>query len=459
MPELSFYSDQDSCSACGRPPVKEKKLSTCRNCKSASYHDAACQKSHWKLHKRECKILKKSIRPLVELVTYTGSTWWMIEANDEHDSEYLWKQSCQQWYQQDYLQAMKGFQLSLEPYDRSWNKSIAKENITNSQTSEIRQREEAVAWKLARRFLFCSYCELDGNQIESARHHLVLAVSLLVNTQSVNNNERNSVFSDVWMELMLSFEEETNCRRLARHVAHMAIQTGNYCGWKHAIQRPGYMVTNLVGISHTPRQNHPAWCRMLEEHWKTILDEYSTLAQHNSLSVVGEGDRGSGYDDHRVVAPGSNWTEYVLFGTGSRHGETPLTKRLLQQYVPDAVSLAQLGGGEVIFSRLAPGSHIQAHCGPTNFRWTAHLGLVVPKSSENCQIRVGNQWYSWETGKIFLFDDSFEHQVRNDTEQERVVLLMRLWHPKLAPGLREQVLYKARQKKDAAVEKRYHPPK
>ena len=30
-----------------------------------------------------------------------------------------------------------------------------------------------------------------------------------------------------------------------------------------------------------------------------------------------------------------------------------------------------------------------------------------------------------------MFDDSFEHEVRNDTDHPRVVLLARFWHPAL----------------------------
>ncbi len=39
------------------------------------------------------------------------------------------------------------------------------------------------------------------------------------------------------------------------------------------------------------------------------------------------------------------------------------------------------------FSRITPGTKIIPHCGPTNFRLTAHLGLVVPP---NVKIRVSD---------------------------------------------------------------------
>jgi len=110
------------------------------------------------------------------------------------------------------------------------------------------------------------------------------------------------------------------------------------------------------------------------------------------------------------------------------------------------------GGGEIIFSRLAPGSHIQSHCGPTNLRWTAHLGLIVPESAaENFKLRVSEEWHTWQEGKILPFDDSFEHEVGNDSEQERVVLLIRLCHSDLKANQRSSVLDGARTKKEKAV--------
>ena len=44
--------------------------------------------------------------------------------------------------------------------------------------------------------------------------------------------------------------------------------------------------------------------------------------------------------------------------------------------------------GSHFFSRLVGGTHLSAHCGPSNFRLRCHLGLVVP---EGLKIRVGEE--------------------------------------------------------------------
>lgn len=43
---------------------------------------------------------------------------------------------------------------------------------------------------------------------------------------------------------------------------------------------------------------------------------------------------------------------------------------------------------QVKFSIMEPNSHVWPHCGPTNCRLRAHLGLVIP---EGVKIRVGNK--------------------------------------------------------------------
>jgi ornithine lipid ester-linked acyl 2-hydroxylase len=63
----------------------------------------------------------------------------------------------------------------------------------------------------------------------------------------------------------------------------------------------------------------------------------------------------------------------------------------------------------------------------------AHLGLIIPKDAENCYMRVDTTINVWRPGEIFVFDDTYEHEVFNNTKDERVILLfdfnrpMRFW--------------------------------
>ncbi len=66
----------------------------------------------------------------------------------------------------------------------------------------------------------------------------------------------------------------------------------------------------------------------------------------------------------------------------------------------------------------------------------AHLPLIVP---EGCTYRVGADQRGWTVGEILVFDDTIEHEARNDSDELRVVLIFDLWNPLLAPAERAMV--------------------
>jgi aspartate beta-hydroxylase len=63
---------------------------------------------------------------------------------------------------------------------------------------------------------------------------------------------------------------------------------------------------------------------------------------------------------------------------------------------------------------------------PDNRRLKLHLGLVVPQP---VRMRIGAETRSWAAGKVNFLDDSFEHEVWNDSGEERVVLEVIFDHP------------------------------
>lgn len=77
---------------------------------------------------------------------------------------------------------------------------------------------------------------------------------------------------------------------------------------------------------------------------------------------------------------------------------------------------------------MEPGTHIYPHTGPTNCRLRAHLGLVVP---DGVRLRIAEEVLKWKEGKIFIIDDSFEHEVWHEGKENRLVLIIDVWHPDL----------------------------
>jgi len=128
--------------------------------------------------------------------------------------------------------------------------------------------------------------------------------------------------------------------------------------------------------------------------------------------------------DQYRIARGTNWRTFVLFGFGEwlekNAARMPATRAALEK-VP-TLRLAWL-------SILAPGYHIPAHSGVTKGLLRGHLGLVIPAEREKCRIRVGDEIRHWEVGELLVLDDTYDHEVWNDTHEERVILFFDIDRP------------------------------
>jgi hypothetical protein len=83
----------------------------------------------------------------------------------------------------------------------------------------------------------------------------------------------------------------------------------------------------------------------------------------------------------------------------------------------DAVLQAKL-------SRMAPGTRVLPHAGPTNLRLRLQLPLRVSEHS-GTRMRVGSQgWRLWAANESFVFDESCEHEVEVADSDTRTVLLL-----------------------------------
>lgn len=128
--------------------------------------------------------------------------------------------------------------------------------------------------------------------------------------------------------------------------------------------------------------------------------------------------------DQARISKGSSWKTYALAIFGQ-----PVRENCAQCPDTAAVLAALPGLQNAWFSILAPGYHIPPHRGPTRALVRAHLGLRVPAARERCWIRVDHARYAWREGECVLFDDTYEHEVRNDTGEYRAVLFLDIDRP------------------------------
>ncbi|MEZ5558669.1 MAG: aspartyl/asparaginyl beta-hydroxylase domain-containing protein [Pseudomonadales bacterium] len=163
----------------------------------------------------------------------------------------------------------------------------------------------------------------------------------------------------------------------------------------------------------------------LESHWRQIRAELDGVMVHpedipsfHQLSP-----------DQERISKGDNWKTFAFYVFGHRVDDNcarcPETARLL-----DGLPKLQ----NAWFSILAPRYHIPPHKGPTRAVVRCHLGLRVPTDRENCWLRVDDQIRHWGEGEVLVFDDTYDHEVFNNTDEIRVVLFLDFDRPMDAVG-------------------------
>jgi len=169
-------------------------------------------------------------------------------------------------------------------------------------------------------------------------------------------------------------------------------------------------------VPDTPKisNEHFPFLKAFTDNWETIQAEAKEVLKFREAIP---GFQEISPDQYRLATE-QNWKTFVLYGFGQRLEKNaslaPKTADILMN-VPNLQT--------AMFSILAPGYHIPAHKGVTKGILRSHLGLIIPKDREQCRIRVDETITAWKEGEIFVFDDTFEHEVWNDTDEERVILL------------------------------------
>lgn len=157
---------------------------------------------------------------------------------------------------------------------------------------------------------------------------------------------------------------------------------------------------------------------VFEAAYETIKRELVNVLNHNGIFDTPE-------PINQGIVKSGVWRFFWLKDSCKRFEENwalcPETKRLID-------SMPRVGES-AMFSLLAPGTHIKPHCGVANLRLTLHLPLIVP---ENCELRLVEETRSWKEGKCLVFNDSFLHEARNNSESSRYIFIADIWHPDLS---------------------------
>ncbi len=156
--------------------------------------------------------------------------------------------------------------------------------------------------------------------------------------------------------------------------------------------------------------------RKLEDKFKVIQNEVQALSDDEFHSEAEQ------------IKRSGRWEVLILFEAGKKNVENCRRLPELTAILEESGD-ARTSAGLIYLSRLRPHTQVSAHRGGTNSRLRLHLGIRIPEG--DCGMRVDNKTLSWEAGKTIVFDDFYEHEVWNNTDQERLILLVDIWHPEL----------------------------
>jgi beta-hydroxylase len=228
---------------------------------------------------------------------------------------------------------------------------------------------------------------------------------------------------------------------MKRHLSvQLAVKAANLA-FSRILYRPAEWLVHRFSSVGQDRFFDPsefAWIPRIEADWKAIRDEARALLRERG-QIPSFHEIAPGNTPRAMTTDGKwkKWKSYWLYAYGRKFAENcrrcPETTRLIDT-IP--------GIKTAFFSILAPRAHIPEHTGPYGGVLRYHLGLIVPRQKEACRIRVDSDVVHWEEGRSIVFDDTYPHEVWNDTDEERVVLFVDFARPLPFPvsGLNDAVI-------------------
>jgi aspartyl/asparaginyl beta-hydroxylase (cupin superfamily) len=155
----------------------------------------------------------------------------------------------------------------------------------------------------------------------------------------------------------------------------------------------------------------------IKQEYLAIRDKLDRIPRYHDVDRLQYGISSS-------PSASKNWKVFFLEAMGRK------AKRHRQRCPNTAAVIDRIPGVfQAFFSILEGGKSIPTHSSPYWGYLRYHLALEVPQQGLQPRMRVANQWLTWEEGKGFLFDDSFDHELVNENPNLRSVLIVDVARP------------------------------
>lgn len=175
---------------------------------------------------------------------------------------------------------------------------------------------------------------------------------------------------------------------------------------------------------------------LLQEHWQVISEEATHLQKSDVFNSINNPTTAAHYDVGFRTFYKYGWRKFYLKWYGYNHQSA---RNLCPRTVEILNRIPSINGA--MFSILPPNSQLTRHLDPVACSLRYHLGLQTP-NTDKCFISVDGQVYSWRNGEALLFDETFIHFVRNDTDEYRLILMCDVERPMNIFGKAFNFLYK-----------------
>jgi beta-hydroxylase len=161
----------------------------------------------------------------------------------------------------------------------------------------------------------------------------------------------------------------------------------------------------------------------IQNNWETIREEVLNLYQQRYFEQTKKPESQASYDIGFRTFFKYGWSKFYIKWYGYTHDSAkklcPKTVRILEQ-------IPSVNGA--MFTVLPPSGQLTRHLDPIACSLRYHLGLDTP-NSDDCFINIDGVSYSWRNGKALLFDETYPHFARNDSDQPRLILMCDVERP------------------------------
>ncbi len=189
-----------------------------------------------------------------------------------------------------------------------------------------------------------------------------------------------------------------------------------------------YACTHARGKPPIQRNEDFPEYQILRDNWQTIRDEALKLKELGFFEQSKDTTNVAYYDVGFRTFAKYGWSKFYLHWYGYTHHSA---QELCPKTVEIIKRVPQINGA--MFSLLPARSILTRHLDPVASSLRLHMGLKTP-NQDACFIEVDGLTHSWRDGEILLFDETFLHHVRNDTDEFRLLFMCDVRRPLNLPG-------------------------